>query len=153
MNNFYYAFLISTLAGLSTMLGCLFIFIKVKNVNRFLSISLSFSAIVMMIISIFDLIPHSFFYLLLKYKLLGFLISILIFLLGISLIKIPNKIINRLEEKGSSLYKLGIISAIVLMLHNIPEGVITFLTSSNDLKVGLKVAVAITLHNIPEGCC
>ena len=38
------------------MLGCLFIFIKVKNVNRFLSISLSFSAIVMMLISIFDLI-------------------------------------------------------------------------------------------------
>lgn len=153
MNNFYYAFLISTLAGLSTMLGCLFIFIKVKNVNRFLSISLSFSAIVMMLISIFDLIPHSFFYLLLKYKLLGFLISILIFLLGISLIKVSNKIINRLEEKGSSLYKLGIISAIVLMLHNIPEGIITFLTSTNDLKVGLKVAVAITLHNIPEGIC
>ena len=103
------------------MLGCLFIFIKVKNVNRFLSISLSFSAIVMMLISIFDLIPHSFFYLLLKYKLLGFLVTILIFLLGISLIKISNRIINRLEEKGSSLYKLGIISAIVLMLHNIPE--------------------------------
>ena len=28
MNNFYYAFLISTIAGLSTMLGCLFIFIR-----------------------------------------------------------------------------------------------------------------------------
>ncbi len=153
MNNFYYAFLISTIAGLSTMLGCLFIFIKVKNINRFLSISLSFSAMVMMLISIFDLIPHSFFYLLLKHKFNGLILSIIVFIIGILLIKFSNYIINRLEEKGSSLYKLGIISAIVLMLHNIPEGIITFLTSSNDLKLGLKVAIAITLHNIPEGIC
>ena len=153
MNNFYYAFLISTIAGLSTMLGCLFIFIKVKNINRFLSISLSFSAMVMMLISIFDLIPHSFFYLLLKHKFNGLILSIVVFIIGILLIKFSNYIINRLEEKGSSLYKLGIISAVVLMLHNIPEGIITFLTSSNDLKLGLKVAIAITLHNKPEGIC
>ena len=120
MNNFLYAFLISTIAGLSTMLGCLFIFMKVKNINRFLSISLSFSAIVMILISIFDLIPNSFFYLVLKYKFYGLFISILVFIIGIALIKFSNKIINRLEEKGSSLYKLGIISAVVLMLHNIP---------------------------------
>lgn len=153
MNNFYYAFLISTIAGLSTMLGCLFIFIKVKNINRFLSICLSFSAMVMILISIFDLIPNSFFYLILKHKYIGLFLSIIVFIIGIILIKISNFIINRLEEKGSSLYKLGIISAIVLMLHNIPEGIITFLTSTNDLKIGLKVAIAITLHNIPEGIC
>lgn len=135
------------------MLGCLFIFMKVKNINRFLSISLSFSAIVMILISIFDLIPNSFFYLVLKYKFYGLFISILVFIIGIVLIKFSNKIINRLEEKGSSLYKLGIISAVVLMLHNIPEGIITFLTSTNDLKIGLKVATSITLHNIPEGIC
>ena len=106
-----------------------------------------------MLISIFDLIPHSFFYLLLKHKFNGLILSIIVFIIGILLIKFSNYIINRLEEKGSSLYKLGIISAIVLMLHNIPEGIITFLTSSNDLKLGLKVAIAITLHNIPEGIC
>ena len=153
MNNFLYAFLISTIAGLSTLIGCLFIFIKVKNVNKFLSISLSFSAIVMILISIFDLIPNSFFELLNKYKLMGILISIISFIFGIFLIKISNKIIKNLEEKGSSLYKLGIISAIVLIMHNIPEGIITFLTSETDLKLGLKIAIAITLHNIPEGIC
>ena len=153
MNNFIYAFLISTIAGLSTLLGCLFIYIKTKNINRFLSISLSFSAIVMILISIFDLIPNSFFSLFFKYKYLGLIISILSFIFGIYLIKISNKIMNRLEEKGSSLYKLGIISAMVLVLHNIPEGIITFLTSGNDLSLGIKIALAITLHNIPEGIC
>ena len=153
MNNFIYAFLISSIAGLSTLIGCLFIFIKVKNINKFISISLSFSAIVMILISIFDLIPSSFFSLFFKYKYLGITISIVSFIVGILLIKISNRIIYKLEEKGSSLYKLGIISAIVLIMHNLPEGIITFLTSENDLNLGIKIALAITLHNIPEGIC
>lgn len=153
MNNFMYAFLISTLAGLSTLIGCLFIFIKVKNISRFLSISLSFSAIVMILISIFDLIPHSFFTLFFKFKYVGFLIAVISFIIGMILIFIFDKIIYKLESKGSSLYKLGIISAIVLVLHNVPEGIITFLTSGNDLSLGIKIAIAITLHNIPEGIC
>lgn len=153
MNNFIYAFIISTLAGLSTLLGCIFIFVKVKNINKFLSISLSFSAIVMILISIFDLIPDSFFSLFFKYKYLGLLIAISSFILGIYLIKISNKFIIFLEEKGSSLYRLGIISAIVLVLHNVPEGIITFLTSGTNLNLGIKIALAIALHNIPEGIC
>ncbi|MBQ3020628.1 MAG: ZIP family metal transporter [Bacilli bacterium] len=153
MDNFLYAFLISTIAGLSTMLGCLFIFIKVKNINRFLSVALSFSASVMLLISIFDLIPHSFFSLVLSYKTTGILIAVISFIVGVLLINISNKYIKMQEEKGSSLYKLGIISAIVLILHNLPEGIITFLTSGNDLSLGIKIALAITLHNIPEGIC
>jgi len=122
MNNFIYAFLISTLAGLSTLIGCIFIFIKIKNINRFLSISLSFSSCVMIFISIFDLIPNSFFEIFFKFKYFGLFLSIFVFSLGVFLINLSNKIVNRLEEKGSSLYKLGIISAVVLIMHNIPEG-------------------------------
>lgn len=153
MNNFIYAFLISVIAGLSTLIGCVFIFFKVKNINKFLSISLSFSAIVMILISIFDLIPHSFFVLFFKYKYLGIILSIISFVIGVIFIKLSSKLVKRLEEKGSSLYKLGIISAIVLVMHNIPEGIITFLTSGNDLSLGIKIAIAIALHNIPEGIC
>lgn len=153
MNNFIYAFFISTLAGLATLLGCIFIFIKVKNINKFISISLSFSAIVMILISIFDLIPSSFFSLFFKYKIVGIIISIISFIIGIIFIKISNKLIKKLEEKESSLYKLGIISAITLILHNIPEGIITFLTSQNNINIGIKIGLAITLHNIPEGIC
>ena len=107
----------------------------------------------MILISIFDLIPGSFFTLFFKYKYLGITISIVSFIVGILLIKISNRIIYKLEEKGSSLYKLGIISAIVLIMYNLPEGIITFLTSENDLNLGIKIALAITLHNIPEGIC
>ena len=153
MENVLYSFIISTIAGLSTLIGFLFIFIKPNNISKFLSISLSFSAMVMILISIFDLIPESFFTLLEKYSYLCIFLSIIVFLSGVIIIKLINKLINHLEKKGSSLYKLGIISAIVLIMHNVPEGIITFLTNENNIGLGIRIALAITLHNIPEGIC
>ena len=38
-----------------------------------------------------------------------------------------------------------------IMLHNIPEGIATFVLSTIDLKLGILLSVAIILHNIPEG--
>ncbi len=40
---------------------------------------------------------------------------------------------------------------LALVLHNIPEGIITFLSSSKDLSIGIPLAISIALHNIPEG--
>ena len=40
---------------------------------------------------------------------------------------------------------------IALMIHNLPEGILTFLTSTVDIKLGLKLSLAIMMHNIPEG--
>lgn len=55
--------LISTIAGLSTCLGALIIFFKIDSdkINKFIAFCLAFSAAVMIGISIFDLIPESFF--------------------------------------------------------------------------------------------
>jgi zinc transporter, ZIP family len=38
-------------------------------------------------------------------------------------------------------------------LHNFPEGLATFLSTLADPKVGVILAVAIAIHNIPEGLC
>ena len=62
---------------------------------------------------------------------------------------IDQKIDNYISN--NQLYKLGIISVIALMLHNIPEGITTFISSSVDLKLGIILAISIALHNIPEG--
>ena len=151
MSNFFYPFLISLIAGLSTLLGTIFIFIKYKNVNKFISMSLSFSAFIMILISIFDLIPSSVLNIFNKYKYFGFVISSIAFIIGFLVIKICNKMVGKLEKEGSGLYKVGLLSIIVLIMHNIPEGVITFISSSNNIELGIKIAIAITLHNIPEG--
>ena len=40
---------------------------------------------------------------------------------------------------------------ITILLHNIPEGIATFLISNINIKIGINIAIAIAMHNIPEG--
>ena len=58
MSNNIYAFLLSTLAGFSTLIGFLFIFVK-NDIEVIISRALGFASGVMFTISIIDLIPNS----------------------------------------------------------------------------------------------
>ena len=49
------------------------------------------------------------------------------------------------------LFRSGALVALVLALHNFPEGMSTFFAASQDLSSGLVLAIAIAIHNIPEG--
>ena len=134
-------FILSILAGLSTLIGYMFIKLKNKE-NKLLIISLGFASGVMFYISLFDLIPESLFLLNTS------VISIFFILLGLFIawlldILFPNN--------TSSLYHVGIVSMIAIIIHNIPEGIATFITAKADIKLGITLAIAIALHNIPEG--
>ena len=145
------ALLISTMAGMSTLLGGIVIFLNIKEykINKFISLCLAFSIAIMIGISLTDLIPSSFFNILLNYHFPTSIIVILLsFLFGIVSVIIINKLMN---NKSNSLYKLGILSMIALMLHNFPEGIATFIGSIEDVNLGLKLSLAIMFHNIPEG--
>lgn len=142
------ALLISTLAGLSTVVGGLVVFLKVKNINKFISFCLSFTAIIMLGISILELFPESFFKLVSKYNITHILL-IIIFLFIISALII--RIINYFLKTTNNWYKIGILNMIALMLHNFPEGITTFITSFHNINIGLKISIAIMFHNIPEG--
>ena len=146
--------LISTIAGLSTVLGSLIIFLNLKEsqINKFITFCLSFSAAIMIGISITDLIPESTYIIIKNYKLFkGILISLITFIIGILLILYINNKIAREEWGTKDLYKLGILNMIALMLHNLPEGIATFMSSYKDINLGMKLSIAIMLHNIPEG--
>ena len=145
--------LISTIAGLSTVLGSLIIFFKFKekNINRFITFCLSFSLSIMIGISITDLIPTSFFNIMFNYNCLKALFIILLsFICGLISVIIINKLLNNTSNQNS-LYKLGILSMIALILHNFPEGIATFIGSVKDIELGINLSLAIMLHNIPEG--
>ena len=147
------ALLVSTIAGLSTILGALVIFFKFKekNINKFITASLSFSLAIMIGISITDLIPESTYILLSSYGIgKGILASLLAFIIGIILVKYLHKLMDK-TEATNDLYKLGILNMLALILHNFPEGIATFMSSYKDIELGLKLALAIAFHNIPEG--
>lgn len=147
---FFGPLLLSTIAGFATCLGIVFTYFKPKNIDRFIAISLSFAMGVMILISIKELIPIPLKNILLAYS---FPFNLLITLIGpyfaLKMIDLTNKNI----KTNNSLFKVGILSMIILMLHNIPEGIVTFLSSLANQKLGFKLTLAIMAHNIPEGIC
>ena len=58
--------------------------------------------------------------------------------------------INNIEN-NKKLYRVGFIMVIAIVLHNIPEGIATFMATSSDITLGLSLSIAIAMHNIPEG--
>ena len=143
------AITLSIIAGFSTVLGSLFIFIPIKSPKKFISFSLALSMSVMLGISIFDLIPEAMRCLSNLKSIYSLLIIIIIFFTGVLIAYIISKKISK--EKGSSLYKVGLLSFTALIIHNLPEGILTFMAAYKDLKLGISICIAIFLHNIPEG--
>jgi len=60
---------------------------------------------------------------------------------------------NKLEHGDSKLHHMGVMTAIAIGLHNLPEGLATFVVALEDPGVGISLAFAIAIHNIPEGIC
>ena len=137
----FIALIITTIAGLSTVLGGCIVFFKIKNREKFISFCLSFSLSVMITISVIDLIPASFIELNNSFSLLkSIFITILLFVVGAILVNILDRNIKVSKSKNSNLYKLGILNMIALMLHNFPEGIATFMTSYSDLSIGISLS-------------
>jgi len=151
MTSTTYAFLLTSIAGLSTIIGFLFIFIKKDRIGV-ISKALGFASGVMLTISIIDLIPNSMDLIIKNYKFIYCLFLVIIaFFTGVLLSSIIDQKIEKTSKKGTKLYKLGIITMLVIMLHNIPEGIATYITTTNNIKLGIVLTIAIALHNIPEG--
>lgn len=143
-------FLLTTIAGLSTMIGTFLIFLSKKKSNFIILSSLSFAAAVMMTVSFTDLIPESYSMLSLTFRAFPTILILLIFInIGIILSFTIDKYLPDTSSDG--LYRVGLISMLAIILHNIPEGIATFMAGNTDFKLGITLTIAIALHNIPEG--
>ena len=147
MNKILSSFILTSMAGLSTLIGYFIIFIK-GDKKKIITFSLAFASGVMLTISLTDLIPSSFTYLSNYNLIFRLLLMSFFFVLGIF---ISYYISLKVNVDDNSLKKVGIISMFAIILHNIPEGIITFMVSGVNLNLGIKLALAISLHNIPEG--
>lgn len=137
------------ISGISTLIGFIFIFVPYKYKNRVLSFGFGLSFIVMFLISILDLIPCGIELIYDDFNILFISVfSFILLFLGMLLVKYLDDEIN-----GEELLKIGYLSMLSLLIHNIPEGVICAMSSYTDINLGLKMIFMIMLHNIPEGIC
>ena len=140
MNRLYFSFLITGIAGLSTLLGIIPVFIKTKNKDNIINASLAFASGVMLSVSLFSLFPESINLLQSKYNNKGIVIVVLLFIIiGVFLASLIDKVFKKIDNK---LYKLGVINALALMIHNIPEGILTFSTTTTNLSLGITLALS-----------
>lgn len=154
MSQTNFAFLITTLAGLSTLFGSLLIFIKVKDPYKLIASSLGFAAGVMITVSIIDLIPESIHAIKETFHIIPTLLfTAIFFVVGIIFSMLIDKFLpeDQTEKKSRGLYRVGLISMLAIILHNLPEGIATFMTTSSNISLGITLTIAIAMHNIPEG--
>lgn len=135
------------LSGLGTILGSILVFIPNIDKNTYKRNILVISSLIMLFITIFDLLPTNLINIINNYHTKGIILSIILFILGALTINILDKKIK--EENIYS--RVGILNFIGLLLHNIPEGIATFITTLINPIIGLKLSITIMLHNIPEG--
>ena len=55
------------------------------------------------------------------------------------------------ESDLTKINSVGILSAVAITFHNIPEGIITYIGYVDNPVIGLTLALGIAAHNIPEG--
>lgn len=145
------SFILTSLAGFSTMIGTIPIFFKKKS-KRLLIGSLGFASGVMATISFTDLLPSAISSLREMYVFVpAFLIVAICFCIGVVFSFSVDHFLPQEKMQYGKLYQVGLISCLAIIMHNIPEGIITYLTSSTNLRLGITLALAIALHNIPEG--
>lgn len=167
MNNVAIAFLLTTIAGLSTGIGsCIAFFAKKTNV-KFLAVALGFSAGVMIYVSMMELLVGAIDILsaCMNPK-TGTLIAIVSFFVGMGVVAIIDKLIPQDEnphtvtspkhaaqamEKDSKLMRTGLMTALAIGIHNFPEGLATFIAALQEPSVAIPIVFAIAIHNIPEG--
>lgn len=154
------ALLLSTIAGLSTAVGSLIAMFSKRDDARFLSLSLGFSAGVMVTVSFAELMPEAQIYLCKGFGTHGSVTAILSLAFGVAIaafidFAIPDKqavpAAGGKRSAQASLMHMGIVTAVAITVHNFPEGIATFMAGYADIRIGLPVAFSIAMHNIPEG--
>ena len=164
-NNILLAFLMTLLAGLSTGIGSCIAFVAKHTNKKFLSVSLGFSAGVMIYVSMIEIFTEA------QSSLTaelgergGSWVTVAAFFGGMLLIAVIDKLIpseenphevKLVEEEEdrhpAKLMRMGLFTALAIAIHNFPEGLATFISAMQEPSVASPVVVAIAIHNIPEG--
>jgi zinc transporter, ZIP family len=163
-----FAFGLTLFAGLATGIGSLMAFFTSTTNTKFLSVTLGFSAGVMIYVSMIEIFMKA------KTSLVnamgvqpGNWATVGGFFGGILLIALIDKFIPKqgnphelktVEDmqpgqgvKDAALLKMGTFTALAIGIHNFPEGIATFTSAIQDPGLGVAIAIAIAIHNVPEG--
>ncbi len=164
-----FALILTLLAGLSTLIGGLLA--MHRNVIRrdVLAMALGFAAGAMLLVSFVEMIPAAQVSIAAEYKNYAMSITFAAFFVGMLTVGIIDRLlpgsVNPSKREGrenepndgltraetTRLMRSGMLVAVAIGMHNLPEGLVTFIGAIQDPQLGIALAVAIAIHNVPEG--
>lgn len=167
------AFGLTLFAGLCTGIGSALAFFAKRTNTAFLSLSLGFSAGVMLYVSFVEIFFKA------KDALVASLgtqpgtwATVGSFFGGIAMAALIDRIVpsgegnphemqriedmhpqerTKAQKDPQRLLRMGTFTALAIAIHNFPEGLATFTATLADPSLGLAIAVAVAIHNVPEG--
>ena len=166
MDTIFYAFLLTLLAGLSTGIGSLIALLAKRTNRRFLSVSLGFSAGVMVYVSMIEIFAKAQSALTAQLgQRPGSWATVAAFFGGMLFIAMIDKLIpaeknphevKLVEQEDAApparkLMRMGVFTALAIAIHNFPEGLATFVSALQSPSIAIPIVVAIAIPNIPEG--
>ena len=153
-------------AGLATGIGSAIAFFARRTNKRLLSFSLGLSGGVMIYVSFVELFAESQTLLTAQWgATAGVSATVACFFGGILLIGVIDRLVPSFENPHEmhsveemnrrphdrKLMRMGLMTALVIGIHNFPEGIATFMSAIDNPTLGIAIAAAIAIHNIPEG--
>lgn len=153
MSQIALALVLTTLAGLASMVGGLLGLVVRRPGPRFMGLSLGFAAGVMLLVSFVELLPKG-------VEALGFGRGHAVFFGGLLVMFLLDVVIPHSYqgvpdagpgERDPRLLRTGLFVALGIGIHNFPEGMATFAGTLTSTRLGMAIAVAVAIHNIPEG--
>jgi ZIP family zinc transporter len=165
--NLLLAFSLTATAGLCTGIGSAFAFFAKRTNKAFLSVSLGFSAGVMIYVSFVEIFTKAQDVLAQVHgEIVGAWLTAGAFFAGVLFIALIDRILPSYENPHEAhaieemrmpapadtrLMRMGLFTALAIGIHNFPEGLATFFGALSDPGLGIAITVAIAIHNIPEG--
>lgn len=167
ISNVMLSFGLTLIVGLSMGAGSLLSFFVKETNKRFLALSLSFSAGIMIYVSFMAILPEGMELLESTMGEMGHYIALIGFFGGMFITGLMEKLVHKYagdyhghhsgHDHGEHshggehehLSKLGLMSAIAIAIHNLPEGLALFTAGLKDISLALPIAAAVIIHNIP----
>lgn len=152
-----YSALICTFAGLSTALGAVAVILNGGIDKNKMSFFQGFAAGVMLAVSLLDLIRESYINYSAYMPVSAALRAVLqLFCCGMIIGRAMSGLACPSPRQGESgenfsVRRIAFLTTAVMVLHNLPEGMLTMFAGARDTSFGLRMAIAVALHNIPEG--
>lgn len=149
------ALLTTTLAGLATGAGGLLCLVR-RPGGRTLGGAMGFAAGVMTAVSLADLLPSAlaFYRQALGPAAAGMALASLL-CAGMVVAALMERCIPEPapadDPSRAGALHTALATGTALLLHNLPEGVLTLFAGMEDPQMGLRLAAAVAIHNLPEG--